>query len=718
MDALLCPEILVAAGAISVGRIGLLSKAFKAIVLDGADPALGEVSWRCACQALQREFALWCPEPVACSSGHAQSGYWQKLFFQQLWPARSKWASGWEAENSSRFDFAIQVSVRFKPGDTSCGQVLVPLHQKLMALRSTGEASNIGKKEPPEFLDALMGHVMRDAVRLPGSGRVCERSVIESQLRLHGNRDPFDGSELHVRMLEPQEELTARIQEWRLQRLEANAREDNRLDENQTLMLIKEMGGDLDPEVVEMLLEADQLKNASKRAVRDATEDKRTWNDDTEVLDVTDEEEPESAVADDGDDADVADAWWEQNGPVHVVEAESSRRRFVGDTSGVEEEIATKREGARVILVAPPTRVIMFAHGTGIRPFIFTRVFDGDARQDDVYQNAARTSVCSVLNGFNACLLCYGQTGSGKTHTMFGPGECALTAQSGCVVRALSDLLTATADLQCVCGVTTTVTAQYVQIYQDVVTCLTSGDPVALREEVVGAPVLLQGATATPVTSLQGALELLAAGEERKRYAETAMNHKSSRAHTVLVLKVSQQRGDLTTTSHIHLVDLAGSERVKKSFAQGGRLVEAVGINSSLMVLGKCIAARVEGAQHVPYYESRLTLLLRSALGGNSRTSVVVCCHKEDLHGDETLQAIRFGERCAVISNRVQAAMATSTSSALSAIDAALRECARQIQGLEGRGKGHLPACAKLRTRHEIMTRRRAELTATTAVQK
>merc|ERR1719191_734060 len=127
------------------------------------------------------------------------------------------------------------------------------------------------------------------------------------------------------------------------------------------------------------------------------------------------------------------------------------------------------------------------------------------------------------------------------------------------------------------------------------------------------------------------------------------MNHRSSRAHTVLAVKIAQRKGDLESSSQLHLVDLAGSERVKKSRAQGGRLVEAVGINSSLMVLGLCIAARVEDRNHVPYYESRLTLLLRSALGGNSRTAVVICCHHEDDHGDETLQALSFGERCALV---------------------------------------------------------------------
>lgn len=78
----------------------------------------------------------------------------------------------------------------------------------------------------------------------------------------------------------------------------------------------------------------------------------------------------------------------------------------------------------------------------------------------------------------------------------------------------------------------------------------------------------------------------------------------------------------MVVRSQLHLVDLAGSEQLKKSRAEGQRKAEAVGINSSLMVLGKVIAALTSGRSHVPYNESRLTQLLKGALGGNSRTTV------------------------------------------------------------------------------------------------
>lgn len=359
----------------------------------------------------------------------------------------------------------------------------------------------------------------------------------------------------------------------------------------------------------------------------------------------------------------------------------------------------------------------MFQPGAGVRPFVFARVFDDSSTQVDVYEQSCRGSICAALNGFNACMICYGQTGSGKTHTMFGQSiamggnaGAVVSSSTGCVIRALRDLFDAASELESSAGVKTTISAQYVQIYQDRVACLQTGEAVALREASPGAPVLLQGAAQVTFTGLMDAAEMIAMGESRKRYAETAMNHRSSRAHTVLVLKITQTKGDLEASSQLHLVDLAGSERVKKSKAQGGRLVEAVGINTSLMVLGLCIRSRVEAKPHVPYYESRLTLLLRSALGGDSRTNVVICCHKDDVHGDETLQALSFGERCSFVTNRAHAAMASSLSEALAAVDAACEECASQIRGLEQRGKGSLPACERLRSRLATLQQKRRHL--------
>ena len=55
----------------------------------------------------------------------------------------------------------------------------------------------------------------------------------------------------------------------------------------------------------------------------------------------------------------------------------------------------------------------------------------------------------------------------------------------------------------------------------------------------------------------------------------------------------------------------------------GTRLEEAKNINSSLTTLGMCINALSDGAGHIPYRDSKLTMLLSDALGGNSKTTLV-----------------------------------------------------------------------------------------------
>ena len=54
------------------------------------------------------------------------------------------------------------------------------------------------------------------------------------------------------------------------------------------------------------------------------------------------------------------------------------------------------------------------------------------------------------------------------------------------------------------------------------------------------AAFVLQGARQLPLSSLADALAMLQAGEARKRYAATAMNEHSSRAHTLFLLSLQQ----------------------------------------------------------------------------------------------------------------------------------------------------------------------------------
>lgn len=134
-------------------------------------------------------------------------------------------------------------------------------------------------------------------------------------------------------------------------------------------------------------------------------------------------------------------------------------------------------------------------------------------------------------------------------------------------------------------GISVNLSLKYVQLYQNKFTDLLSGRPVSLRAISRGEFELPQ-ATSFHVSKVREVLELLKIGERAKTYAATAMNQRSSRAHTVLIAELTQTNSSgLTVKSRLHLVDLAGSEQVKQSKVVGKRFAEAVNINYSLVNL-------------------------------------------------------------------------------------------------------------------------------------
>ena len=142
-------------------------------------------------------------------------------------------------------------------------------------------------------------------------------------------------------------------------------------------------------------------------------------------------------------------------------------------------------------------------------------------------------------------------------------------------------------------------------------------------------------------------MRLIELGKTNRESAPTLMNAESSRSHSIVSILVDQKN---TTSGRqkkgtLFLVDLAGSEKVSKTGASGVRLEEAKNINGSLTTLGMVINALCDGSGHVPYRDSKLTMILSDALGGNSKTTLIICCNPEQKHSPETLSTLRFGER-------------------------------------------------------------------------
>ncbi|XP_063233714.1 kinesin-like protein Klp61F [Bacillus rossius redtenbacheri] len=74
--------------------------------------------------------------------------------------------------------------------------------------------------------------------------------------------------------------------------------------------------------------------------------------------------------------------------------------------------------------------------------------------------------------------------------------------------------------------------------------------------------------------------------------------------------------------------------------------------NNSLLNLGRVLTALVERAPHVPYRESKLTRLLRDALCGRSRASIIGCISPAAPHLDDTIGTLEYVHRARSITVR------------------------------------------------------------------
>ncbi|PHU02186.1 Kinesin KP1 [Capsicum chinense] len=156
----------------------------------------------------------------------------------------------------------------------------------------------------------------------------------------------------------------------------------------------------------------------------------------------------------------------------------------------------------------------------------------------------------------------------------------------------------------------------------------------------------LPDASVHPMNCARDVIDLMKLGDGNHAVGSTAMNNRSSRSHSVLTVHV---HGEDTSRniihSCLHLVDLAGSERVDKSEVTGDGLKEAQHINKSLSCLGDVITALAQKNSHIPYRNSKLTLVLQNSLGGHAKTLMFAHVSPEGDSFGETISTLKFAQR-------------------------------------------------------------------------
>ncbi|KFV65225.1 Kinesin-like KIF20B [Dryobates pubescens] len=147
------------------------------------------------------------------------------------------------------------------------------------------------------------------------------------------------------------------------------------------------------------------------------------------------------------------------------------------------------------------------------------------------------------------------------------------------------------------------------------------------------------------------AVRLLKLGLKHQSTASTKQNTCSSRSHSIFTVKMLKIEDSGTPrviqVNELTMCDLAGSERWTKTRNEGDRLKESGNINTSLLILGKCINAlkncqQSKLQQHIPFRESKLTHFLQGFFSGKGTVYMIVNISQCASVYEETLNVLKF----------------------------------------------------------------------------
>uniref|UniRef100_A0A671LME1 Kinesin-like protein n=1 Tax=Sinocyclocheilus anshuiensis TaxID=1608454 RepID=A0A671LME1_9TELE len=284
----------------------------------------------------------------------------------------------------------------------------------------------------------------------------------------------------------------------------------------------------------------------------------------------------------------------------------------------------------------------------GGKPYVFDRVFQSNTSQEQVYTACAQQIVKDVLGGYNGTIFAYGQTSSGKTHTM--EGNLHDTDGMGIIPRIVQDIFNYIYSMDE--NLEFHIKVSYFEIYLDKIRDLldVSKTNLSVHEDKNRVPYV-KGCTERFVSSPEEVMDTIDEGKSNRHVAVTNMNEHSSRSHSIFLINVKQEntQTEQKLSGKLYLVDLAGSEKVSKTGAEGAVLDEAKNINKSLSSLGNVISALA----YVPYRDSKMTRILQDSLGGNCRTTIVICCSPSSYNEAESKSTLMFGQRAKTIKNTV-----------------------------------------------------------------
>ncbi|CAN4120556.1 unnamed protein product [Withania somnifera] len=277
---------------------------------------------------------------------------------------------------------------------------------------------------------------------------------------------------------------------------------------------------------------------------------------------------------------------------------------------------------------------------------------------DEFYKKFVESRIDGVKLGDKCTIMMYGPTGAGKSHTMFGSVK-----MPGIVYRSLKDILgngneendDGSSEKKVVVGtfVHVTVLEIYNEEIYDLLSTTHSGGGFAfgwskasaskVKLEVIGKKA--KNATFISGTEAIKISKEIQKVEKRRIVKSTLCNERSSRSHCMIILDVP------TVGGRLMLVDMAGSENIEQAGQTGLEAkMQTAKINQGNIALKRVVESIANGDCHVPFRDSKLTMLLQDSFEDDKSKILMILCASPDpkeLH--KTISTLEYGAKAKCI---------------------------------------------------------------------
>ena len=277
--------------------------------------------------------------------------------------------------------------------------------------------------------------------------------------------------------------------------------------------------------------------------------------------------------------------------------------------------------------------------------FYFDNVFNENEDTNLLFECSVKPSLDILLKGGVVTCFAYGQTGSGKTFTMKGIQDAA--------IYSVFDNF---AEVKKILKKNFKFFISFFEIYSGRLYDLLNNRNKVMALEDKNQKVQIYGLTEKEVFTPKDMQEIVDYANAMRTTHNTVTNETSSRSHAIcnFVIKTEGKKED-EVYAKLTLVDLAGSERATETQSNNkSRLAEGAEINKSLLALKECIRAldarktKGNNEQHVPFRNSKLTLVLRDSFLGKAdlcKIIMISCVSPSNHSSNHTRDTLRYADR-------------------------------------------------------------------------